>query len=73
MKKIRLDLEALEIVSFPTSEDDDAERGTVHGRATQYDPDSCPGVTCGYATCASGCSETDGVRICKSCGPCCYE
>jgi hypothetical protein len=78
MKKIKLDVDTLAIESFPTVEDVDGERGTVHGRATlrlcSGDYTCVNDPTClGDPTCASACSETDGWAICKSCGPCCYE
>jgi hypothetical protein len=78
MRKIRLDLDALEVDSFPVAADGKDDRGTVHGRGTLYvcsEMESCPGLpSClGDPTCASACSETNGVAICKSCGPCCYE
>jgi hypothetical protein len=68
MKKIRLNVEALRVQSYSTTGAEWPEGGTVHGQqqATIL-------VCSGYATCASACSATDGIRICKSCGPCCYE
>ncbi|HEU0052435.1 MAG TPA: hypothetical protein VFQ39_04625 [Longimicrobium sp.] len=66
MKKIRLDLDTLEVASFSVSEEHEGEGGTVHARQTIV-------VCSGHATCASACSETNGIAICKSCGPCCYE
>jgi hypothetical protein len=78
MRKIRLDLEALEVDSFAISADGDDDRGTVHARASLRlctGADTCAGEpTClGDATCASACSETDGYAYCKTAGPCCYE
>jgi hypothetical protein len=61
MKKTRLDLESLEVVSFSTAHDGAAEPGTVFGQ--QYS---------GQVTCGCACSQTNGVP-CKSCGPSCYE
>jgi hypothetical protein len=68
MKKIRLNIERLQVQSYPTTEPQWTKAGTVHGQqqATVL-------VCSGHATCASACSETNGVVICKSCGPCCYE
>ena len=68
MKKIRLDVEALRVQSYSTTGSEEPGGGTVHGlqQATVL-------VCSGYATCASACSETNGVNICKSCGPCCVE
>ncbi len=78
MRKIRLDLDALQVDSFSVSADEGEERGTVRARAslrlcTGFE--TCAGEpTCvGDATCASACSETDGYAICKTAGPCCYE
>ena len=62
MKKIRLDIDALRVQSCPTTDAEWPEGGTVDGH--QYS---------GYATCASACSATNGIVICKSCGPCCIE
>lgn len=77
MKKIKLDLDGLRVDSFPTVAGDDG-RGTVVGLETAI---RCSGgVTClgdptclGWVTCGCACSETDGVAVCKSCGPSCYE
>ena len=66
MKKIRLDIDSLEVASFHTLEGDPERRGTVHGLATLI---GCSG----QVTCASACSWTNGAVACKSCGPCCYE
>lgn len=35
MKKIRLDLDALDVVSFETNGEAEGSRGTVHGQATR--------------------------------------
>lgn len=67
-RKISLDVDALRVDSFPTDGGDGDARGTVHGLQLLSN-----GCVSGYPTCASACSETDGIRICKSCGPCCYE
>jgi hypothetical protein len=68
MRKIKLDLDALEIASFPTVGEGAGGHGTVHG----WDQ-SGPATCLGQATCASACSWTNGAVACKSCGPCCYE
>lgn len=68
MQKMKLDLEALAIESFPTVVDEAGEGGTVHGNQL-----SAGGSCLGQMTCASACSWTNGVNACKSCGPCCYE
>ncbi len=54
MKKITLDLDALEVESFETTPAGaDEEAGTVFG---YY---SCPGITCAY-TCGATCAESCG-------------
>ncbi|WP_420127635.1 hypothetical protein [Longimicrobium sp.] len=55
MRTIRLNVDALEVNSFTTSFPDPA-RGNAMA-PTDY--------------CGSAVSETNGVAICKSCGPCC--
>jgi hypothetical protein len=54
MQTLRLDVDALEIRSFATTEQDAANF------------EFAPSDLCGSAV-----SETNGVVICKSCGPCC--
>lgn len=68
MRKIRLNVEELRVQSYATTGGEWVDGGTVHGQqlATVL---ACSG----HVTCASACSETDGVAACKSCGPCCYE
>lgn len=68
MKKIRLNVDVLKVQSYPTTGPEWPEIGTVHGQqqATVL-------VCSGQVTCASACSETNGMFACKSCGPCCYE
>lgn len=68
MKKIRLDVDALEVASFPVSEDGETPKGTVRALETLM-INGCSG----QVTCASACSWTNGIAACKSCGPCCYE
>lgn len=63
-KKMRMRLDELQVESYPTSAAGEAAGGTVHGHGVTA-------VCSGVATCLSACSETDGVHICKSCGPCC--
>lgn len=60
MKKVQLKVEELHVQSYPTTGAEWAEGGTVHGQQVS-----------GVVTCASACSATDGVRVCKTCGPCC--
>ena len=69
MRKIRLDLDALAVQSYPTTPERGERHGTVYGWEATLLVEGCSG----HATCASACSATDGVAICKSCGPCCYE
>jgi hypothetical protein len=48
MKKLKLDLDSLQVDSFGTSGAAAAERGTVHGRAVTGTKPSC--VSCGGFT-----------------------
>lgn len=81
MRKIRLDIDELEVESFEPGSGD-AARGTVRGHGTQYG--SCQGscvYTCGgrtceapcvvdptlYVTCAESCGWTDGINVCLYC------
>ncbi len=70
MKKVRLDLDALSVQSYPTTTRRGDARGTVYGWEVSRLADGCAS---GNATCLSACSATNGIVICKSCGPCCYE
>lgn len=63
-KKVRMRLDELQVESYPTTASA-VDGGTVHGH------EDVTAICSGYATCLSACSETDGVHICKSCGPCC--
>lgn len=67
MRKMRLDVGSLTVESYPTNPELDAVVGTVYARAVTMLLEGCSG----HATCASACSATNGVNICKSCGPCC--
>jgi hypothetical protein len=55
MRKIKLNLDTLRIDSFATGAQE-TQRGTVHGRATEFVCSwlpTCPGQpTCGQKTCA---------------------
>ena len=62
--KIRMDLDELRVESFSTTAPEETQRGTVHG----YE---LTAACSGYLTCASACSMTNGVAVCKTCGPCC--
>lgn len=55
MQTIRLNVEALEVRSFATTQQQDRVKSEL-----------APTDFCGSAV-----SETNGVYICKSCGPCC--
>ena len=50
MRKISLDVNALQVESFDTEKDASGERGTVNGYYSQF---SCPMTQCG-ADCLSG-------------------
>ncbi|MBV9109635.1 MAG: hypothetical protein JO306_09545 [Gemmatimonadetes bacterium] len=65
-RKIRLDVDRLHVQSYPTTVAESVAGGTVHARE-----DVTTSPCSGYATCLSACSATDGVHICKTCGPCC--
>lgn len=78
MRKIQLDLDTLQVDSFPTTPKDGAPRGTAHGAQWSQlfcseAPGSCVGdPTCmGAATCTGVCSATDGIVACKTCGALC--
>ncbi|HEX2077137.1 MAG TPA: hypothetical protein VHG08_05495 [Longimicrobium sp.] len=66
MKKLKLDVEAVEVESFPTQDEDGSRRGTVLGHSdteTQYQHtcwETCPN-TCNQAhyTCARTCIWTE--------------
>ena len=65
-RKMRMRLDELQVESYPTTAPAMADEGTVQGHAAV----TLPGCS-GYATCMSACSATNGVAICKTCGPCC--
>jgi hypothetical protein len=62
MKKIRLSLEALDVVSFATDAETDA-RGTVHARDELTDPYYFTGASC-YGDC-----QTNEYHTCREAGP----
>jgi hypothetical protein len=80
-KKLKLDLDALEVESF-ASDEAQSERGTVHGLGRETDPRACPGTanwncsvgdgctwgpyTCNV-TCPAECHYTDGYDSCRVC------
>lgn len=60
MRKIQLNVDTLEVKSFTTSADavgTEEERALIDGLR--------------FITEMSACSWTNGVAVCKSCGPCC--
>jgi acyl-coenzyme A thioesterase PaaI-like protein len=65
-RKIRMSVDELHVESYPTTAATRGADGTVHGHAV-----TTLAECSGYVTCASACSATDGVRVCKTCGPCC--
>jgi hypothetical protein len=80
-RKLRLDLDVLEVQSFDTHDVDPA-RGTVKGHATNYGTcqgscvQTCGGPTCEppceveptmWLTCIESCSWTNGVDVCIGC------
>jgi hypothetical protein len=67
MRKIRLDLEKLDVETFDTSGAEVEARGTVHGHYSQVG--TCDGRvgTCQYgASCGAGCP---GTRLCTVYSP----
>jgi hypothetical protein len=66
MRKLHLDVEALQVASFATSSPDPA-RGTVLGQ----DGAVHQALLDLAVTDASACSWTNGVVACKTAGPCC--
>ena len=65
-QKIRMAIDELHVESYATTGAARLDGGTVRGH------ENITVLECsGHVTCASACSETDGVFACKSCGPCC--
>ncbi|HEU0012485.1 MAG TPA: hypothetical protein VFQ45_02315 [Longimicrobium sp.] len=64
MRKLKLDLDELEVQSFDTTTDPGAPRGTVHGAET--DEETCE-KSCWWGTCELHCS---GGGTCNEPGPC---
>ena len=62
MRKISLDVNALQVESFETDSEDGTKRGTVHGYLTQI---GCPGTqnTCNQTRCGQQCLS--GWRPCQ--------
>jgi hypothetical protein len=61
MKKIRLDLDSLDVVTFATDGGPDAPRGTIHGNQNTY-------FTIGQDSCYGGCM-THEYHTCMEAGP----
>jgi hypothetical protein len=78
MRKLRLDLDHLEVESFEATPRDGEERGTVQGHAEPYTP-TCPSssptwgdnYTCDEATCHYSCYEQT-CRLLDSCDGHCW-
>ncbi|HET6233308.1 MAG TPA: hypothetical protein VFE05_24745 [Longimicrobiaceae bacterium] len=76
MKKMRLDLSAVDVETFAVLPPDLAEQsGTVRGQGNTWDPPTCA-VTCGVTfcgghtcdgafSCADTCTETRPIRACN--------
>lgn len=63
MRKIRIEIESLEVESFATVSGDAAEGGTVHGRQLSFDT-YCETMCAGGTSCESG-----GQRCVCGCDP----
>jgi hypothetical protein len=74
MKKIRLDLDSLEVLSFATEEESDRARGTVHARVETQMTD-CSAFTLGWNDSCYGMCHTHEYYTCAetqpSVGPSC--
>ncbi|HEX2202538.1 MAG TPA: pinensin family lanthipeptide [Longimicrobium sp.] len=75
MRKIKLDLDALQVDSFETSPPDEGE-GTVHGNQFQITPTrvaiSCL-VACTQLTCGPTCRATCFVSCFQTCQLTCFQ
>lgn len=74
MKKIRLDLDTLDVDSFATSGEPDAPRGTVHGhdpfsRDYTINPNDCMYFTLGQVSCYQGQCMSNEYYTCGEAGP----
>ncbi len=58
MKKLRIELDQLQVESFQTG-GAGAERGTVHGHGPHTDPGQCPPTEDFYCTQGHGCTLAD--------------
>jgi hypothetical protein len=72
MRKISLDMDALQVESFETQQDQLDLRGTVHGNYRSQGPSFCQtecGDQClsGYGPCENSVAWTDGEAACP-CG-----
>ena len=73
MRKLKLDLDALEVTSFETHDDGDG-RGTVAGHLHQQaEPnteawmDTCNGCASAYGTCMASCNLCGSQSACAIC------
>ena len=69
MKKLSLDLESLDVVSFATDDEQAALRGTVHGRETNAFCLPANPFTIGYHDSCYGFCATDEYYTCHEAGP----
>lgn len=73
MNKIRLDLDTLDVTSFPTTDEREAPRGTVHGRDGITETETNPFFTLGGHDSCYGMCNTNEYGSCgePSVGPSC--
>lgn len=70
MKKIRLELDALNVDSFTTGKQEGRREGTVHGHASAYECtiyDSCAATYCGCPGGGSGYNTCGSANTCGIC------
>ena len=72
MRKLTLDLDALQIDSFEITDDAKARRGTVHGHVDYTNPVVCnTAVDCSFNSCYSNCQSNCGVTCIDTCDVTC--
>ena len=64
MEKVRLEIDALRVESFNTSDDASQHRGTVNGYENPTDEVDCTAFDTCFATCA--CNTGDCTALCQS-------
>jgi hypothetical protein len=64
VRKISLDVDALEVESFDTAERGAEERGTVHANATNAQT-QCARCPSGPYPCEQSYAMTDGIAVCQ--------